>query len=77
VEKGDWAAARNTAAEALRVWMRLKPTLNATAQKSAASFESTVNALIADVGRKDSAATTADANALLDKVDVLEQAYTG
>lgn len=76
VEKGDWAAARNTAAEVLRIWTRLKPTLNAAAQKSAADFESTVNALIADVGRQDSAATTRDANALLDKVDVLEQAYT-
>lgn len=77
VEKGDWTAARNTAAEVLRVWTRLKPTLNATAQKSAADFESTVNALIGDVGKKDSAATAKDANALLDKVDVLEQAYTG
>jgi hypothetical protein len=77
VEKGDWTAARNTAAEVLRVWTRLKPTLNAAAQRSAADFESTVNALIGDVNRQDSTATTKDANALLDKVDVLEQAYTG
>jgi bacterioferritin len=77
VEKGDWTAARNTAAEVLRVWTRLKPNLNAAAQKSAADFESTVNALVGDVGRQDSVATTRDASALLDKVDVLEQAYTG
>ena len=38
VEKGDWAAGRNTAAEVLRVWTRLKPTLNAAAQKSARRF---------------------------------------
>ena len=72
VEKGDWTAARNNASEVQRVWARLKPTLNATAQKSAADFESTVNALSSDVRNMDSATTTRDANALLDKVDVLE-----
>lgn len=77
VEKGDWTAARNTAAEVQRVWSRLKPMLNATAQKSAADFESTVNALSSDARNMDRTATTRDANALLDKVDVLEQAYTG
>ena len=77
VENGDWMAARNTVAGILRIWSRLKPNLNATAQKSAADFESTVNALVDDVNRQDSAATSRDANALLDKVDVLEQAYTG
>ena len=77
VEKGDWTAARNTAAEVQRIWSRLKPTLNATAQRSAADFESTVNALSNHVSNMDRTATTRDANALLDKVDVLEQAYHG
>jgi hypothetical protein len=49
-----------------------KPILNTTAQKSAADFESIVNAISTDVDKKDGPETTKDANVLLDKVDVLE-----
>ena len=74
-EKGDWTAAGSSMSEIENVWARLKPNLNSAAQKSAADFESSINALSGDVQKQDATAVAKDSTALLDKVDVLEKAY--
>lgn len=75
-EQGDWAAARDSMNQISDVWGKLKTNLNSVAQQSAADFESTVNALSGDVDKQDATAVAKDSATLLDKVDVLEKAYT-
>ena len=75
-EQGDWAAAGDSMNQIMDVWGRLKQSLNSAAQKSAADFQSSVDALSGDVSKQDASAVAKDSTALLDKVDVLEKAYT-
>jgi hypothetical protein len=74
-EKGDWTAAANNIGEMKNVWARLKPTLNGTAQKSAAGYEASINTLSGDVTKRDANAVASDLVRLLKGLDALEIAY--
>jgi uncharacterized protein YpuA (DUF1002 family) len=56
VQQGDWTTANSNMTQIKDVWAKFKPTLNTAAQRSAADFESSIDALSGDVGKQDATA---------------------
>ena len=76
VEKSDWTSASSNCETAGGLWSGLKSELKSTYNNDIDSFQSNMDSLKSAIDKKDSVETSKQANALLEKVDVLETDFT-
>ena len=75
-ENADWPSASNNFDIASGLWIGLKSKMSATYKNDIDGVQSNVDSLKAAIDKKDSSATTKQANALLENVDLLETDFT-